>query len=252
MKKAILSVLAAILFAASPAAGHYLWMDVDNPRPSVGEPVTVRLGWGHRFPGGEPMRDGMLRRVLVVDPEGAVSHLSPASRAVYRFEAERPGVYRFYADVHPGFVSKTTDGYKRQPKNAVKEALSCFCYDLRAGALLPVGVAEAAGAAFSENPLEIVPLSDPTRLATGDTLPVKVLFNGMPLSGARIDATYAGHSDRADDVAASITADKDGAAGIPITEKGLWLVSASYEPPYPDSAVCDIYRYKFSLTFTVP
>lgn len=252
MKKSIFSVLAAVLFIASPAAGHYLWMDVDNSRPAVGEPVAVKIGWGHRFPGGEPMRDGMLRRILVVDPDGAVSYLSPASQGDYRFEAEQPGVYRFYADVHPGFVSKTTDGYKRQPKNTVKEALSCFCYDLRAGALLPVGVAKAAGAAFSENPLEIVPLSDPTRLATGDTLPVKVLFNGVPLSGARIDATYAGYSDQADDFAVSVETGKEGTANIPVTEKGPWLVSASYAAPYPDPSVCDTYRYKFSLTLTVP
>jgi uncharacterized GH25 family protein len=96
-----------------------------------------------------------------------------------------------------------------------------------------------------------LPLSGPTRLAAGATLPVKVLSNALPLSGARIDATYGGYSEQADDFAASLETSKEGTATIPISQNGLWLVSAAYEPPYPDPAVCDIYRYKFSLTFTV-
>ncbi|MCF8077644.1 MAG: DUF4198 domain-containing protein [Desulfobacterales bacterium] len=250
MNFTVVWILAGMFFLVSPAAAHYLWMNLEGQRPDAKEAVVVKIGWGHKFPGGEPMREGMLRRVFAVDEAGAVLPLSLVSDDAYRFEPKRPGVYRIYADVHSGFVSKTTEGYKMQPKNAVAEALSCFRYDLRAGTLLQVGGEGTTGASFSENPLEIVPLANPTRLKAGDTLPVKVLFNGVPLAGARIDATYAGYSEKADDFAVSGETGKEGTADIPISEKGLWLISASYELPYPDPAVCDIYRYKFSLTFT--
>jgi hypothetical protein len=36
--------------------------------------------------------------------------------------------------------------------------------------------------------VEIVPLADPTGLKAGDTLKVRVLFEGKPLAGARVSA----------------------------------------------------------------
>ena len=252
MKKMFFSAMAALLILTSPAAAHYLWLNMDNQVFEAGETVAVKLGWGHRFPGGEPMREGMLRRVFAVDPQGNIAPLSPASDIEYRFIPKMSGAYRLYADIHPGFVSKTTEGYKMKPKNAVTEPLSCFRYDIRAGARIRVGESNPDKTAFTEHPLEVVPLADPTRVKIGDILPVKVLFNGVALAGAQIDATYAGDSEKADEFAITLNTGKDGTADIAISDKGLWLVSATYEPPYPEPAVCDIYRYKFSLTFTVP
>lgn len=74
--------------------------------------------------------------------------------------------------------------------------------------LAPVGLA-----------IEFVPVRDPTGLAAGDTLDVRVLKNGTPFAGFMVGAVCG-----ADGVATTQHANADGVVSFPIHQEGPWLV----------------------------
>lgn len=94
-------------------------------------------------------------------------------------------------------------------------------------ALLNLKPGAAGFDALSGDRLEIIPLSNPAEAKVGDELPVKVLFDGKPLS-ARLFATYDGFSGREDTFAYATGSEKDGTAYVKITAPGLWVVKASH------------------------
>jgi uncharacterized GH25 family protein len=70
-------------------------------------------------------------------------------------------------------------------------------------------------------PLEIVPLVDPTHLG-GNLLPVQLLFRGKPLANARI---YAACSDAP--TSSTATTDAEGKATLTLSSVGLWVLFAT-------------------------
>ncbi len=94
-------------------------------------------------------------------------------------------------------------------------------------ALLNLGPGDANFGAASGDRLEIVPLANPADAKVGSELPVKILFDGKPLS-ARILATYDGFSTRDATYAYASGSEKDGIAYVKITAPGLWLVKVSH------------------------
>ena len=69
--------------------------------------------------------------------------------------------------------------------------------------------------------LEIVPLSDPTRLSTGATLGVRLLKGGQPLAGLALRASRAGKAPT------FATTDADGRASFVLDAAGPWLLAAT-------------------------
>jgi hypothetical protein len=73
--------------------------------------------------------------------------------------------------------------------------------------------------------IEIIPMSDLATLSVGDTLVVKILFEGAPLA-TRVLAAVDGSSDKKHDWAARTESGEDGLAHVVISRPGLWLVRA--------------------------
>jgi uncharacterized GH25 family protein len=256
MKKLAIGILfSAGLLIASPAPAHMLWLNVDSFQPSPGETVHIEVGWGHKFPTDEVIKEGMLVEIYALDDSGRKVAVEQVSPMHFTFSPESPGVYRIAAGVHPGFVSKTTRGYKLAPKTDLQEVLSCFRHDIRTKAVLLVaGAGAASGRQFAEPagaPLEIIPLASPNQLRAGDVLPLRVVYQGKPLPGACVRATYAGFSDQPGTFASTTETDERGEAKVTLEKQGSWLVTVSHTMPYHDPEVCDEYRYKHSITFRV-
>lgn len=82
--------------------------------------------------------------------------------------------------------------------------------------------------------LELVPLRDPTRLAVGDTLTLRVLHRGRPLAGFAVAArgetrAGAGHAGAgAASRAAYARSDTAGLVRVPLTSPGRWLLTGTY------------------------
>ena len=157
--------------------------------------------------------------------------------------------------MNPGFLSKTPEGYKRKSKKELQNVLSCFRYDIRAKSIIVVdGLLHNEAEKFlhsSDDPLEIFPLKNPVQLKEGDILPLKIIYQGTPLAGVEVHATYEGFSDQAHTFACTTTSDKLGKAKVRLTKKGNWLVNVLHQVPYPELQVCDKARYNYSLTFKV-
>jgi len=228
-----------------------MWLNMDGHLFSKGQTVTVDIGWGHKFPKDEEIREGMLHGVVAIDADGKRIPLKKISETRFEFVPEETGGYVISANVHPGFVSRTTEGYKMGPKTGLDKVISCFHYDIRTWTPVLVGDGASISVPGTGDPLEILPLASPLGLKSGADFPVKVLFNGKPLARARVSATYAGFSDKTSTFAQTVETDKDGTARISLQEKGKWIVSVTHEIPYPDTKECDTDKYNATMTFDV-
>ena len=68
--------------------------------------------------------------------------------------------------------------------------------------------------------IEIVPLKNPYRLHAGDSLPVRVLYDGRPLAGLELHAG----SDARNSEASDHVTDSGGKAVIPLSTSGRWYI----------------------------
>jgi uncharacterized GH25 family protein len=252
MKNWLIPVLVIVgLFTALPLHAHSLWLNMEENEPTVGQTVRVEIGWGHKFPKDEVIKEGLLKEVYGVDSHGARTPLKQISLTEFEFVPKAPGGYTLSANTHPGFVSKTPEGYKLQSKKGLEDVVSCFRYDIRTKAFVYVGHEAKVSDQALGDILEIIPLKTPKDLKKGETLPVKILFEGKPLPAVEVKATYAGFSDQPHTFAVSTKTDTKGVAQIDILEKGDWLVNVVHEVPYPHAEECDKHRNNYSFTFKV-
>jgi len=250
MKRILLFVwLLTFSFTGSYARAHALWLNIDDDQLKVGQAVPIEIGWGHKFPKDEVIKEGFLKEIYARDSTGTKMPLKQISQTAFEFVPQSEGSFTILAKVHPGFLSKTTEGYKLQSKRGLENVVSCFRYDIRAKAVVNTGGKAKVPDEAVGDTLEIVPLKDPKDLKKGEALPVKILYDGKPLASVEVKATYAGFSDQPHTFAWNTKTDEMGLAQIKILEKGDWLVNVVHEVPYPEQDECDQYRYNYSFSF---
>ncbi|MFV0358585.1 DUF4198 domain-containing protein [Tropicimonas sp.] len=92
-------------------------------------------------------------------------------------------------------------------------------------------------------PLEIMPGADPLSLKAGDTLPVVVLFNGLPLADADLTSFIPG--------VAPVRTDAEGRAGWTVQPgENILLVAHAVDHPTPEKA--QKFSNKVTLSFMAP
>jgi len=251
-RKKIIVLSSLTIFAfTSIVHAHCLWLNVSDYLPKPGEVVTIELGWGHRFPTDEVMEEGWLEGIYAISPTGERISLKKLDPTHFSFTPQMPGIYLVAAQIKPGFLTRTTEGYKLQTKRGLKNVITCFRYDKRAKAIIQVGKKDRGISQKLGHPLELIPLKAPAQLKEGDDLPLKVIFHGKPLSKAYLFATYAGFSEKKNTFAYATMTDEKGEGSIKILKKGKWMVKVSCKLPYPDREECDEYLYGATLTFEV-
>jgi len=252
MKKIFLFVLILPFCFSTPIVNaHRLWLNIDNEQAKIGQPVRIEIGWGHKFPKDEVIEEKFLHHVYALDSKNAKMPLKQISLTEFEFVPGEEGAYTILADIHPGFLSKTTEGYKLRSKTGLDNVIFCFRYDIRAKSIVYVGKKGEMSDQATGDILEIIPLTDTRDLKKGVIFPVKVLYDGKPLSSVDVKATYAGFSDQSNTFAATTKTDERGVAQIKILKKGNWMVNVMYETPYPNTEKCDKYRYNTCFTFRV-
>lgn len=247
----VILVVGAVFLSAASVQAHYLWLNVSTYTPQVGDPVQIEIGWGHKFPTDEVIKPKFLNKVFALGPTGKEISLKKLSTARYELVPDKNGVYLILADVHPGFVTKTPEGYKMQNKKGLPQAQFCFRYDMAAKAVINVGKPQQGLAPPTSKSLEIIPLKTTRKLTAGEIFPIMVRFQGKPLAGAEVKATYAGFSDQSNAFAVTTKTDNHGVANIKLGKPGKWLVVTCHKTPYPVPEDCDDNLYKYTLTFDV-
>ena len=247
-------VITACLSFSSSVFAHYASVMVDNYNPAPGAEVTINIGWGHKFPGdGEMRREAYDKTILqLIDPQGKTETIPIIPEAEkgnkpIKVKLEKIGTYTILL-LQKNFSTKTTDGYKYQPKNELKNVIHSSWSETVSKTIVTVSSAKKEfHCKETSDRFHLVPLEDPLTIEKGSFLPVKVTLDGKPWQGV-VNATYDGFTDIADTFAYSTKTDKDGIAKIKMLEKSVWLIKADHLYPYEKKEEADEYSLKATLT----
>ncbi|HEX4439282.1 MAG TPA: DUF4198 domain-containing protein [Thermoanaerobaculia bacterium] len=268
-RSALVALLASL--AAGPLLAHDFWLEPSTFAPAPGQVVSVRLMVGQKFRGEPiPRTASLIEKFVLVTAEGETpmpgreggdpaglaragsaglatiayrSRNSPVSLEAEKFE-------QYLKD--EGLDAVSAARRKRGETGKPARELFARC----AKALLSVGGAGASGAdralgltlelVAEKNPYAVWAAA-PAEPAAAASLPVRLLYEGKPLSGALIVAfPY-----DAPEAAQSVRTDAAGRAAIDISRRGQWLVKAVHMIP-SSSPEADWQSLWASLTFAAP
>lgn len=100
--------------------------------------------------------------------------------------------------------------------------------------------------------LEIVPDKNPSDLRAGDSIPVRILFRGRPLAGARVSAIYEGAELKGHEYPVTSETDEQGRVVLKLDRSGLWYVRLIHMIPADGEKDADWRSFFATLTFRVP
>lgn len=273
----VAAVAVAVLAAAVPLMAHDFWLVPDAFRIGAGEAVTVRGQTSSAFPSSEAaVGEERVASALVIDDAGE-TRLEDISRAgtslLIRHRPRRPGQKIVAVTLHPVLVRESPESFRRYLElEGVPETLERLeregglpadsvtrRYAKYAKTLVEVGTNGPRIATRPVgHPLELVPLRDPSTLQVGDTLPLRLLFHGRPLSGARVHAGFVAPPSGAElDVLAGSerhmerVTDDQGSFRIPLREAGLWNVRSLQVVPAAIGSGADWDTHWVTLVFGI-
>jgi len=269
MKKALQILTVAVMMAIGLPAGvyaHTIWINATDFAPvfnqKFGAATKTYFGYGHRYPVADFLPSDHLTDFVMVGPADEKNAIEIENKSGFletNIRFKQPGQYIVAAALKPGFYTMyMADGevhHKLGPKTGLERVILSQYYEQYTKSLIN------AGAASSEtflkpvgHRLEIVPQSNPYNLKGngGDTLALKVLFNGKPAKFCDVYATYNGFANT-DDFAFAGKTNGDGIASIRLTHWGNWLVKATMKLP-PTAEMrdqCNDMHYTATLTFAI-
>ena len=247
--RTVLLALAAFALAAisAPVLAHYPWITVTEGDAGP----AFRVHFGHRFPGEGRLMPHQLQAVRLIEPDGQTRDLVLDERELHPLPPGGEGTHLLVVEQNPSFWSRTHEGGRRASREQYPDAFSCS----QSANVTKAIVGRGASAAWRQeqgHPLELLPLSDPSALRTGDPLEVRVLLHGKPWAG-EVRATYTGYEAQGEEAyALRATTNAEGVVRFVPAVAGQWLVLAQASEDFPDPAVCDRRSYHSTLTFVVP
>lgn len=256
-----LTVPALLLLTGSVLSAHDLWL-VTSVAGARGR-VCARIG--EHFPAASNGVSADRVEAFQVRTESGVERLiGVAEKKQFCAPLSRPaaaGVAEMV--VHPRFIrldAKDFNSYiegegfasvmeaRRKSGQANAEGHELYS---RFSKLL-IGRAESLATRPLGHVLEIVPGKDPATLASGEPLPVQVLFRGKPLVGVRVSAAYAGAEMKGHDFPVTAETGPDGRALLKLNRAGLWYARLIHMVPAQDDPQINWRSFFATLTFEVP
>jgi uncharacterized GH25 family protein len=242
--RSALLLAAAALAPANFASAHDVWLTFSGEAASR----RVVVNYGHPDDRPPTMPDKILDLVAIA-PAGAsslLSDLTPAQDHGAPVVVSRPfadsGNLLLAARYDNGFWIKTADGlYRNATRRLVPNAADSMWSGKFAKALTGP---DAPWQKVIGHDLEIVPLSDPDLAKPGQTLRLKVLFHGKPLSGIDVERGDGVTAVAEQDIARFAT-DADGIASMPVVKAGPHLLVVDHRvtpSATPDEANADLFN----------
>jgi cobalt/nickel transport system permease protein len=143
------------------------------------------------------------------------------------------------AEIDDGYWSKTIYGWKNLPKRKASRVVEASRSISYSKAL--VSWSDIARKPSSDLKLEIIPLRNPFELKAGDSLPVRVLFQGTPLPAETVEGSE--HEKVA-------TTDRDGVANVRLTQSHQ-VIKIAHRERLKDDPDADYFNVTTTLTFEV-
>ncbi len=250
-------ILAALFIGATVASADDFWIVPNAFRVNVGDEVVLRGQTSSRFPTSRSAvaveRVATAKRISETG-EVAIAELSVQERSLFiRDRPAQAGQYVVAVSLHPRSVRESADGFRayldaegataarqrveREGLLAGKDSVTRR-YAKYAKTLVQVGTGGASAFARpAGHVIEFVPLRDPRSLQVGDTLQLRLLFRGSPLSGIPVHADVvdldadrdaprsAMHANH--EIAATVgtfAPDAQGIVRVPMTRRGMWSI----------------------------
>jgi len=235
------SVPAGLALLAGAARAHDLWLLPPDLPLSPGETAVLRAASGMDFPQSEAaVAPERVPQVLVRRPDGTESHprdlATEGTFLLVRFPAPAEGAYAAAIETAPRVLRLAAEGFNEYLReDGLPETLAWREKEGRLGedaveryskfakAILRVG-GEGPSSEVTKPlglPLEVVPLSDPTRLGPGSQLRFRVLYRGKPLAGAVVGHDRPGTGKG---FVGSVRTDEKGEATTTIEGPGLFTL----------------------------
>lgn len=238
----IFTLLVSTLAARSLAA-HDLWLVPDEGKSNA--PLRVWAISGMKFPVGDVGPDpGKFIKRWVLDPKGRELACDPVHPALdlcgkpskqyglMQCTPTQPGIHIVAVQTQARVLELdaeafnhylVADGlphiYLQRHEDKTLQQKARERYSKSPKAIFAIGDAGQGRASVVLGlPLEIVPLTNPFRLKPGETLPIRVLFQGKPLPEANVGWDYPGAELTPRGTART---DAAGEALIPISRTGL-------------------------------
>ncbi|MBI4646147.1 MAG: DUF4198 domain-containing protein [Bacteroidia bacterium] len=229
--KKILLIILIISFHLTSSFAHDLWIIADNYYPAVGEKVVVKVMFGHNFPDYNILiPKEALSEFYYIAPDGQKKEISKT------WEEKKEEKNGYLA----GEITIEQEGtYLICAARKVVGEEVCVPSEKYAKAIVIAGKGNKTVSQMINQRIEIIPLKNPSEIKIDDILPVKILYEGKPLS-TYIYAAYSGYCSNEEPFYITAKSDEDGAASIKISKSFLWFVTVNFKRDFSTSITFEI------------
>jgi len=263
--KSTKTALTLCVATLSQLLAHDLYVMPDRFRLQHGQPLIIELHNGDAFPDSEgPPAKERLRDTRIlgqsgtielkdfreankaivatvpVDAKGSLIVTASLSANSRKYDAKKFAAY--LEDEGLAMVARYRQAHGEQDR-PVTELYSKYAKGL---------IVNGTPTSFSTKPvgfkIEIVPTVDPATLKPGAPMPVRILFDGKPMAGLSVEATWTTGAPAKPSVVGQT--DSDGRLTIPL-QKGKCRITTGYSQRYRDQAVANWETFFATLTFEV-
>ncbi len=270
-------VLGGLALAAAAARADDFWLVPNAFNVGPRSTVVVRGQTSSRFPTSKAAvaidRIADARLISKGRSEAVANFGTDGNSLILRHRPRRAGQYvvavslkpRALRESVPGFLrylelEGATEARARLEREGVLAARDSVTrrYAKYAKTLVQVGRGgPRAFGAIAGHPLELVPARDPATLRSGDTLRVRLLFQGKPLPNAHLSANAVVHSQDIGGEPVSVAPDTalvtdgSGAVLLRIGAAGVWNVRGVHIAPAAAGSGADWDTHWVSIVFHV-
>lgn len=260
MKKlTFVAVALAVLVLASPLRSHDFWLIPDAFRIATGETLVIRGQTSSEFPTSlSAVTVDRIESAEVITRSGAytIEHLAVEGASLRLTHTPREAGQAIIAvAVHPRNIPESPESFRDYLRlEGAPEALARYermgilptdsivrRYAKYAKVLVEVGDGgERAYDVVAGHPLEFVPLDDPSHVAAGEVMTVRMLFGGEPVAGARGHVSVAASREaEAAYHGAEFVTDASGEFEVRVNGDGIWNTRALWIVPAPVDSGAD-------------
>lgn len=249
----VVLMLLFITVGVTDTFAHMVWLTPSSFFPKAGEKVNVTMGWGHKYPADELIKETSIDSVFVLGPEGIKVTLHKDTVATYSFTPKTEGQYAVCVKVKRIYFSKTTDGRKMGSKKDLKDVVECTYYGMHAETFITVGSGTKKAQVSSALPLVIIPPENLANIKAGGEMKVKIEYQGKAAKNASCVIINEETVKKGEDQHAlkGSPCDSLGVFTVKLETKGHLLVRVTQDVPYADASVCDKDSYQTTATFMV-
>src|SRR5262245_49498365 len=254
-------VVTAVVMAGTPLAAHDMWIEPATFSPDTGQIVGVRLKVGQDLLGDPLPRDPRLINEFVVQDAAGRQPLvgRDGSDPAGFFRVTTPGLLIIGYRSNPSAIEQTAEKFNQYPKEEGLEAIAALrarrnqtgakareLFSRCAKSLLVSGSPSKAqvdrALGFT---LELIAERNPYGLNSGQELPVRLIYENRPLTGALVVAMNRLHPSEKQ----TARTDDAGRARFKLDQNGMWLIKAVHMVEAPAGADADWISYWASMTF---